>query len=955
MNQPWQARLSRLPSPEQVVVQAALQRRYLTPDALSQALDRLEQSGPGGSLLPILGQGFIPPERIEELRHIYQQASAASGGGTRVDGATMVTAPAHNLRQSTHPDLGSSSVTGTIPSRLGPYEMERELASGGMGVVWIARHTQLERRVALKLLRSASDSQLVERFQLEARAAARLKHANIVGILDVGQEQGFPYLAMDLVEGTDLKGRITKEGPLPCREAARIIEKISRAVYYAHTRSILHRDIKPHNVLLGADGEPLLTDFGLAKDVSQEAQGVTVSGQVMGTPSYMPPEQAEGRLDAVDRRSDVYSLGATLYEALSGKPPFEGATSLNVIVGVLHKDPVPPSRTRQGVDPDLETICLKCLEKEPERRYDSALALADDLARYQADEPILARPVGIFGRTFRRARRNRTVVSGFGLAAVLVLAVWAAMTVQVVRAEREARVARRDEQAQREEAEAAAESARREERKARRAEMVQTARAGLERGYALLAVRRDREAAIAFAEAWKILSTCKHGEGEAADDAHPERAGLLRQAAELGVREALGRFGPPTRRWSEADNYCAVAPNGQILVVVHGAHLVMWDLVANEELASVRLPGGDYTNALAFSPDGERVAVATDDGLGGAVALVLEVPSGRELLRFPGLPGAIAASCVAFGPRGNTLALGTVPEGSVLVWDLRTGERVWHLRSEDRPTNEPYVSCARTCRFSHDGQVLAVGYEDGMAWLWDMASGRAAQGFHNHPGTAVWFSALTPSETLRQGSASLITGGGDGRLQILRQGSPGQAAPEPLHLLKGLYGNVFSGDLSPDGRLLAAGCRDGSVFVWDLSFPEPVLLQKLRGHRSRVLSCAFSEDGRTLVSSGRSAIRVWDTRRVRCFEGWGPIAFGPGRVLAWGLRHPKVREYHTGVRVADLDRPDEALYQVQIHHLTGRLQEVALSPNGETLVLALDPPQFDIKPEYCQLQGSTLR
>ncbi len=319
------------------------------------------------------------------------------------------------------------------PSQIGGFQIERELARGGMGVVYLAHSTTLDRKVALKmLLAGAFASQGArERFLIEAQATARMRHPNIVGVHQVGDHEGNPYLAMDFIEGESLAARIKREEPLEPRESARICERLAQALVHAHSHTILHRDLKPANVLLSPAGEPVLTDFGLAK-TQEGSEGITVSGQVMGTPAYMPPEQANGDLDQIDRRSDVYSLGATLYEALTGRPPFEGSSPVNIIAKVLRQEPQPPSRLRAGLDPDLETICLKCLEKEPERRYASALALADDLGRFLRQEPILARPASSRERLTKWVRRNRILarsVGGVLVAALLVIAVGTALFV----------------------------------------------------------------------------------------------------------------------------------------------------------------------------------------------------------------------------------------------------------------------------------------------------------------------------------------------------------------------------------------------------------------------------------------------------------------------------------------------------------------------------------------------
>ncbi|MEZ6184020.1 MAG: serine/threonine-protein kinase [Planctomycetota bacterium] len=311
-----------------------------------------------------------------------------------------------------------------LPESLGPFSLIRELGRGGAGVVYVARHARLEREVALKVLRAgdgASPEQL-ERFEIEARAAARLRHPGIVGVLEVGEEAGKPYLAMELIEGESLAQRLAREGPLEPREAARIALGLAEALAYAHARLVLHRDLKPGNVLLGPDGAPRLTDFGLAKQIGAESQGLTVTGQVMGTPVYMPPEQASGRMERVDARSDVYSLGATLYEMLSGRPPYLGQQILEVLAQVRADASVPDVRgLRPEVEVDLATILGRTLEKDPDDRYQTAEALAQDLARYLAHQSIAARPPGVLERGQKWLRRNRTLARALGgtLAAAL--------------------------------------------------------------------------------------------------------------------------------------------------------------------------------------------------------------------------------------------------------------------------------------------------------------------------------------------------------------------------------------------------------------------------------------------------------------------------------------------------------------------------------------------------------
>jgi hypothetical protein len=286
------------------------------------------------------------------------------------------------------------------------YEILSELGRGGMGVVYKARQLSLNRPVALKMILSGGHASAddLARFRLEADAVGQLKHPNIVQIFDIGEHDGKPYFSLEFVEGGTLERKLDRS-TLTGQQAAEVVEALARAMQTAHEKGIIHRDLKPGNVLMTRDGVPKITDFGLAKQLHSDSAR-TQSGSVLGTPSFMAPEQAEGRLAEISYATDVYALGAILYCTLTGRPPFKGATAVETMHQVVHEEPLPPSRLQPKVSRDLETICLKCLEKQPRKRYASAADLADDLRRYLNGEPIHARSMGRTERAWRWCRRN---------------------------------------------------------------------------------------------------------------------------------------------------------------------------------------------------------------------------------------------------------------------------------------------------------------------------------------------------------------------------------------------------------------------------------------------------------------------------------------------------------------------------------------------------------------------
>ncbi len=341
------------------------------------------------------------PDLSDDLRRLWGTILITDTAG-QIDvqsDATSHTDPAHQ-----------------IPTSFGDYELLEEIGRGGMGIVFRASQQSLDREVAIKMIqRGRLDSEPdLKRFLAEASATARLEHPNIVPVYDVGNADGRPYFTMKLIDGQTLADKVS-QGPLNQHEAARIVSVIARAIQFAHSAGVLHRDLKPSNILITRDGTPLVTDFGLAKQVSTD-NDITRSGTVLGTPAYMSPEQASGRRGLVGPSSDVYSLGCVLYFALTGQPPLAAETPMELMMRVIEQDPLPPRVYRSGLDRDLEMIVIRCLQKPIDLRYESAGALADDLQAYLADERIAARSghfTQVVARVFRETH-HATVLENWG-------------------------------------------------------------------------------------------------------------------------------------------------------------------------------------------------------------------------------------------------------------------------------------------------------------------------------------------------------------------------------------------------------------------------------------------------------------------------------------------------------------------------------------------------------------
>ncbi len=564
-------------------------------------------------------------------------------------------------------DLGSCAPAppdASGPARVryfGDFELLREIARGGMGVVYHARQVSLNRPVALKMILAgqlASDTD-VKRFYTEAEAAANLDHPGIVPIFEVGQHEGQHYFSMGFVEGQSLSHRLA-EGPLPSREAAELMVKVAEAIEFAHQHGVIHRDLKPANILLDAKGNPRVTDFGLAKKVQGDS-GLTGSGQIMGTPSYMPPEQAGGRRGEVGPAADVYALGATLYALLTGRPPFQAATPMDTVIQVISDEPVPPRRLNASIPPDLETICLKCLQKEPGTRYPSAAALADDLGRYLAGEPIVARPVTRVERAVKWARRRPAIAGLLGLVALVTALGLGGILWQWRAAVR----ARNDAQAREQEA-----------LKAQAKEREQTELAKAQTALAeqwLYDVRMNL-----VQRYWEDYNRALFEQG--LDEQLPyKQGGIDRRGFEWfywqrkissGHITLKGHTGPVTS--------VAFSPNGLRLASASWDGTVkVWSVATGLEVRTFKGHTG-LVISVAFSPDGTRLASASGDG----TVKVWDAATGQEPITLKGHTSVVAS--VAFSPDGLRLASGAA-DLTVKVWDATTGQVIRTLEGHTGP------------------------------------------------------------------------------------------------------------------------------------------------------------------------------------------------------------------------------------------------------------------------------
>ncbi len=842
------------------------------------------------------------PELTDEQKTDLQRAVARQECGQRGqrsmvvegrDGKSDETVDASINAHASTVVPGGSKVSGpklSKGSEFGDYELLEEIARGGMGVVYKARQISLKRIVALKMILAgqlASEDD-VRRFHTEAEAAANLDHPGIVPIHEVGQHEGQHFFSMGFIEGASLANQVV-DGPLRPREAAALVEQIAEAITYAHERGVIHRDLKPSNVLLDNDGQAKITDFGLARKTEGDSS-LTATGTIIGTPSYMPPEQASGKTGEVGPLSDVYSLGATLYCLLTGRPPFQAATALETIQQVLEKEPVSPCLLNDQISRDLETICLKAMDKEPERRYQTAAELCGDLGRFLHGEPIQARPISRAARAWRWCRRN-PIVASLSAAVMLVLLIGATVSTYF-------------------------------------AIHLQIALDGEKKATSLARSETERAERELLRSEWQLYASQIARAQQLWNDGYVQAAWESLNACDSDFRGwehdylyTLFTSNQQTLKGHTlAVTSVAFSPDGRRIVSGGGdrslkpgeGELKVWNIQTGQEMLNLNGHTAPV-NSVAFSPDGLWIVSGSDD----ETLRVWDAQTGQEKATLKGHTGSV--NSVAFSPDALQIVSGS-SDKTVKVWDVESGQVTLTFEGHTEPVNSVTFSPEDV-----DLQIVS-GSSDKTVKVWNAQTGQQTLTLKGHTGSV---SSVAFSPDGRR-----IVSGGDDQMLGVWDAQSGQS----LLMLGGHTGSVHSVAFSSDGHRIVSGSgfrfnKSAQVKVWDAETGQ--VTRTFKGHTDAVMSVAFSPDSRRIVSgSWDSTLKLWDVEKgqetptlsghtgsVRC------VAFSPDgrRIVSGGGRRDEPGE----IKVWDAKTGQETL---TLKGHTAAVRAVAFSPDGRRIV-----------------------
>lgn len=848
--------------------------------------------------------------------------------------------PAERPAPGAPPD--SVAAPGFVKRDFGDYELLEEIGYGGMGLVYKARQKSLDRIVALKLLlfgpHAPPDS--VKRFRAEAVATAALQHPNLVAIHEVGFCEGQHFIAMDYVEGRSMAALI-HGNPLPARRAAGYVKTIAEAMHYAHERGILHRDLKPANVLIDSSDQPRVTDFGLARRLEGGPE-LTITGQVLGSPNYMPPEQAVGKGGKVSRRTDVYALGAILYHALTGRPPFVGEGLAETVQQVLSVEPVPPRVLNPGVPADLETVCLKCLEKDPAKRYATAQALAEELGRFLGGKPVAARPVGRVGKTWRWCQRQPVRASLIAALALVCLGGAAAVLWQWREAEAARAVAERAQRGLKQELYASLLAEARANRWSGRAGRRFDSLEAVRQAAAIrpsLELRNEAIACLALPDirvkSWvkmgnrtELLGFAIDGAFERCACAYPDGSISLRRLrddSELMRFTARGQVEPGLFLFSHRGRFLCMRTSGK-------ENITVWDTARQQLVLS---PSFEVRN-VCFTPDEKQVVLAEASGR----IHFCDLASGTETNGLTVPPRLIH---VAVDPEGKRLAVSRESDPSVIIFNLgsnticasltnvssggfmswspdgqvlacTSGERLylWVVATGELQTLEGHKGVVTAAQFNHQGDLLVSMGWDGMIRLWDP---KLALPLVSLPGGWVQNGFDTSDRRL----ACAVSRHENGICEVT-------AARECRRL--GRVGILWAGNFSADGQVLATASGD-EVCLWQVHMNRLVARLPMRAARS----VTWHPNGTSLVASGWSGIGLWPIERST--DG-AAVRAEPGRELSnWHLERAALASdgrflvaagaTNADLLALDLDQPKEPRLLLGHPGATS----VSISPNGK--------------------------